>query len=208
MSSVANSGEVGRNERGPADEAAIDVGHGKELGSVSRLHAAPVDDARRRRVGTVAKQLATDGRMHGIGLHRARGPSRADRPYRLIGQDDAQPVGCRNPRGNGCHLAQHDSLGLTGVTFRKRLADADDRDQLVGDRRLDLPVHVLVGLAEQLAPLVPKDRVLVAESGLGSPADLARMAKVGAQAFLIGESFMRQPDVETAVRHMLVREAA
>ena len=61
---------------------------------------------------------------------------------------------------------------------------------------------------EQLAPLVPKDRVLVAESGLGSPADLARMAKVGAQAFLIGESFMRQPDVEAAVRDMLVREAA
>jgi indole-3-glycerol phosphate synthase len=61
---------------------------------------------------------------------------------------------------------------------------------------------------EQLAPLVPKDRVLVAESGLGSPADLLRMAKVGAQAFLIGESFMRKPDVEVAVREILVREAA
>ena len=53
-----------------------------------------------------------------------------------------------------------------------------------------------------------KDRLLVAESGLGSPADLARMAKVGAEAFLIGESFMRKPDVEAAVRDMLVREAA
>ena len=50
--------------------------------------------------------------------------------------------------------------------------------------------------------------VLVAESGLGSPADLARMARVGASAFLIGESFMRKPDVEAAVREMLVREAA
>jgi indole-3-glycerol phosphate synthase len=55
---------------------------------------------------------------------------------------------------------------------------------------------------------VPKDRVLVAESGLGSPADLARMAKVGASAFLIGESFMRKPDVEAAVRDMLVRQPA
>jgi indole-3-glycerol phosphate synthase len=55
---------------------------------------------------------------------------------------------------------------------------------------------------------VPKDRVLVAESGLGSPADLSRMARVGAAAFLIGESFMRQPDVEVAVRQILVREAA
>ena len=61
---------------------------------------------------------------------------------------------------------------------------------------------------EQLAPKVPKDRVLVAESGLGSPADLARMAKVGASAFLIGESFMRKPDVEAAVREILVKQAA
>jgi indole-3-glycerol phosphate synthase len=58
---------------------------------------------------------------------------------------------------------------------------------------------------EQLASKVPKDRVLVAESGLGSPADLARMAKVGASTFLIGESFMRKPDVEGAVREMLAK---
>ena len=55
----------------------------------------------------------------------------------------------------------------------------------------------------KLAPMVPKDRVLVAESGLGTPADLARMAKVGASAFLIGESFMRKPDVEKAVRELM-----
>jgi indole-3-glycerol phosphate synthase len=61
---------------------------------------------------------------------------------------------------------------------------------------------------EALAPKVPKNRVLVAESGLGSPADLARMAKVGASAFLIGESFMRKPDVEIAVREILTKKAA
>jgi indole-3-glycerol phosphate synthase len=54
---------------------------------------------------------------------------------------------------------------------------------------------------------VPKDRVLVAESGLGSPADLLRMARVGASAFLIGESFMRKPDVEAAVREILAKAA-
>ena len=48
----------------------------------------------------------------------------------------------------------------------------------------------------------------MAESGLGSPADLARMAKVGASAFLIGESFMRKPDVEAAVREILAKQAA
>ena len=83
--------------------------------------------------------------------------------------------------------------------------DAD----LIGVNNRNLKtLAVDLAVTEQLAPMVPKDRVLVAESGLGSPADLARMAKVGAKAFLIGESFMRQPDVEAAVRHMLVREAA
>ena len=43
---------------------------------------------------------------------------------------------------------------------------------------------------------------------MAPPADLARMASVGASAFLIGESFMRQPDVEAAVRAILVRDAA
>jgi indole-3-glycerol phosphate synthase len=69
-------------------------------------------------------------------------------------------------------------------------------------------LEVDLATTEQLAPKVPKDRVLVAESGLGTPADLLRMAKVGALAFLIGESFMRQPDVEAAVRTLLARKAA
>lgn len=83
--------------------------------------------------------------------------------------------------------------------------DAD----LIGINNRNLKtLAVDLATTEKLAPLVPKDRLLVAESGLGSPADLARMAKVGAEAFLIGESFMRKPDVEAAVRDMLVREAA
>lgn len=56
---------------------------------------------------------------------------------------------------------------------------------------------------ERLAPMVPRDRLLVAESGLETPADLARLSKVGARCFLIGESFMRQPDVEAAVKKIL-----
>lgn len=83
--------------------------------------------------------------------------------------------------------------------------DAD----LIGVNNRNLKtLAVDLATTEKLAPLVPKDRVLVAESGLGSPADLARMSRVGASAFLIGESFMRKPDVESAVRAMLVREAA
>ena len=80
-----------------------------------------------------------------------------------------------------------------------------DSDLIGVNNRNLKTLAVDLATTEQLAPKVPKDRVLVAESGLGSPADLARMAKVGASAFLIGESFMRKPDVEAAVREMLER---
>lgn len=56
---------------------------------------------------------------------------------------------------------------------------------------------------ESLADLVPQDRIIVAESGLATPADLQRMAQVGAKCFLIGESLMRQNDVEAATRALL-----
>ncbi|WP_288926838.1 indole-3-glycerol phosphate synthase TrpC [uncultured Maritimibacter sp.] len=55
----------------------------------------------------------------------------------------------------------------------------------------------------ELSKIAPKDRLLVCESGLFTPEDLADMAKVGARAFLIGESLMRQDDVEAATRAIL-----
>ena len=95
----------------------------------------------------------------------------------------------------------HDAAELD----RALKVDAD----LIGVNNRNLKtLNVDLATTEQLAPMVPKDRVLVAESGLGTPADLARMSKVGASAFLIGESFMRQPDVEAAVRALMLREAA
>ena len=55
----------------------------------------------------------------------------------------------------------------------------------------------------RLARLAPSDRTLVSESGLNTPEDLAELAKYGARAFLIGESLMRQADVEAATRKLL-----
>lgn len=57
-----------------------------------------------------------------------------------------------------------------------------------------------------LAPAIPDDRIVIAESGLGSPDDLARCAAAGARAFLIGESLMRQDDVCAATRAILTRK--
>jgi len=64
-------------------------------------------------------------------------------------------------------------------------------------------LEVDIATTEELAGNIPDDRHLVCESGLYSPEDLVRMAKIGAKRFLIGESLMRQDDVESATRNLL-----
>ena len=54
----------------------------------------------------------------------------------------------------------------------------------------------------RLAPLVPDDRVLVAESGIGGPDDVRRFVGEGARVVLVGEALVRGGDPETAVRAM------
>ncbi|MGL4415177.1 indole-3-glycerol phosphate synthase TrpC [Roseinatronobacter monicus] len=62
---------------------------------------------------------------------------------------------------------------------------------------------VTLDTTRQLSRLVPQGKMLIAESGIYTPTDLADLAGYGARSFLIGESLMRQPDVAQATRALL-----
>lgn len=99
------------------------------------------------------------------------------------------------------------------------LVEVHDRQEL--DRALGLPTNLLgvnnrnlktlrtdIATTVELAPYVPPDRFLIAESGIRSHDDVLLLSRSGVHSFLVGESLLRQQDLPGAVRTLLGRTGA
>lgn len=99
-------------------------------------------------------------------------------------------------RGMDCLVEVHNESEMERASRLK--------SRLIGVNNRDLKRFVTdIGTTERLAPLAPEGTLLVAESGINTHADLEKLAGCGARTFLVGESLMREADVEAATRALL-----
>ena len=103
--------------------------------------------------------------------------------------------------------ARAEALGLCALVEVHDEAELDaalaSGARVIGINNRDLRTFETdLAVTERLAPRVPEGVVVVAESGIFTRTDMARLAASGAHAFLVGESLMRETDVAGALRRL------
>lgn len=74
---------------------------------------------------------------------------------------------------------------------------------IIGINHRDLETFNMdMTLSERLIPLIPKGKIIVAESGINSFEQIKNLHKIGVDAFLVGEHFMRQSDIASSVKKL------
>lgn len=99
-------------------------------------------------------------------------------------------------RGMDCLVEVHNETEMERASRLK--------SRLIGVNNRDLKRFVTdIAITERLAPLAPEGTLLVSESGINAHSDLIRLSGCGARTFLVGESLMREADVEAATKALL-----
>jgi indole-3-glycerol phosphate synthase len=175
--------------------------------------------------GATCLSVLTDGpSFQGAGEHLIQARAAVDLP--VLRKDflfDPYQVAESRAMGADCILiimaavsdAQAAELEAAAREWRMDvLVEVHDEDELnragrlsstlLGINNRDLnSFEVSLQTTRRLARIVPPDRMIIAESGLNTPEDLADLARFGARCFLVGESLMRAEDVAAATRALL-----
>ena len=114
-------------------------------------------------------------------------------------------------------LSDEQAAELEGIALglgMSVLVEVHDKEELERALKLKSPLlgvnnrnlktlEVTLQTSKDLAALIPSEKIKIAESGISTHADIVQLQKFGYEAFLVGESLMRQPDVSKATRELL-----